>query len=70
MPFRHDHGGRLADHLALGIAEYPLGAGVPRSNGAVERAADDRIVGILDDRGEPGALGLGALALRDVTEHQ
>ena len=70
VPFRHEHGDRLADHLALGIAEYPLRAGVPRSNGAVERAADDRIVGILDDRGEPSVLGLGALALRDVPEHQ
>src|SRR5687767_14495100 len=70
VPFRHENVRRAADYLVLGVAEYPLRAGVPGCDSAVERAADDRVVRILHDRRELRAHGLGALALGDVPEHQ
>jgi hypothetical protein len=45
---------RRAHHLGRGIAEDPLRGGVPGQEGAVELLADDRLVGRLDDGGEPG----------------
>ena len=46
---RRDDGDRLADRFACGPAEHPLGRGVPRQDGAVERATDDGGVRVLDD---------------------
>jgi hypothetical protein len=48
-----------ADHLFRRIAKDPLGRCIPGEHGAVERLADDGIVGRLDDRGEssPGQVG-------------
>ena len=49
---RNDHEDRLADRLVGGIAEQPLGALVPGEDPTVQRLADDRVVGRIDDRGE------------------
>ena len=48
---------RLADGLLGGVAEEPLGPGVPGPDDAVEGLADDGVVGRLDDRRQP-RLGL------------
>ena len=49
---RDDQGDVPADGLRGGVAEQPLGAGVPALNDAVQRLADDGVVGRLDDRRE------------------
>jgi hypothetical protein len=43
----------LADRLRGAVAEDALGAEVPGADDAVERLADDRVVGGGDDGGEP-----------------
>ena len=58
-----DHVDRAPDRLARGVAVEPLGAGVPARDHAVERGADDGVVGVLDDGGELGDLALPALLL-------
>jgi hypothetical protein len=45
---------RVSHDLRRGIAEDSLGGSVPGENGPVERLAHDRVIGRLDDRGEPG----------------
>ena len=50
---REDQRDRLADGFGLGVAEHPLGGGIPRHDHAVQVFADDRIVGRLHDGGEP-----------------
>ena len=52
------------------VAEEPLGPGVPRADDAVERLADDRVVGRLDDGRQPRLGLLGPPALGDVAEDQ
>ena len=47
---RDQHEERLADCLRRSVAGDALGSVVPRGDGAVERLADDRVVGGLDDR--------------------
>ena len=52
---RDDQRDVAADRLLGGVAEQPLGGGVPALNDAVERLADDGVVRRLDDRREqPG----------------
>ena len=72
-----DQGDVAADGLLGGVAEQPLGAGVPALDDAVQRLADDGIVGGLDDRCEQaggqqlaGPVALDAPLLGDVTEDQ
>ena len=67
---RDDQGDRPADGLGGGVAEEPLGPGVPRPDDAVERLADDRVVGRLDDGGQPRLGLLGPLPLGHVAEDQ
>jgi hypothetical protein len=50
--WRDDERDVAADSLLRGIAEQPLGAVVPGSDGSVERLAHDRVVGGRDDRRE------------------
>ena len=66
-----------ADRLLGGVAEQPLGGRVPALDRAVERLADDRVVGRFDDRRElarreqSGLLLVLELPLRgDVAEDQ
>src|SRR3990170_1958801 len=54
------HEDRLPQHLALAVAEDPLGGGVPARHDAVERLAYDRVAGRGYDGGEAGS---GALRL-------
>ena len=49
---RNDERDVAADRLVRGVAEEPLGAGVPAVDDAVERLADDGVVRRLDDRGQ------------------
>jgi hypothetical protein len=49
---RNDERDVAADRLLGGVAEQPLGAGVPGPDDSVERLADDRIVRGFDDRRE------------------
>jgi hypothetical protein len=63
---RHKEADVTADGLLGGIAEDPLGPGVPARDGAVERLADDRVVGRFDDGGQAIA-GLLVGFLRRVT---
>ena len=63
---RDDQGDRLADGLVGRVAEEPLGPGVPRADDAVERLADDGVVGRLDDGRQPRPGLLGPLPLGDV----
>ena len=67
---RDDQGDRPADGLRGRVAEEPLGPGVPRPDDAVERLADDRVLGRLDDGRQPRLGLLGPLALGDVAEDQ
>ena len=67
---RDDQGDRLADRLVGRVTEKALGPGVPRSDDAVERLADDRVLGRFDDGGQPRADLLGPPALGDVAEDQ
>ena len=46
----------VADGLRRAVAEHPLGGAVPAGDDAVERLADDRVVGGVDDGGQPRAL--------------
>ena len=46
----------VADGLRRAVAEHPLGGAVPAGDDAVERLADDRVVGRVDDGGQPRAL--------------
>ena len=61
---RDDQGDGLADGLRGGVAEEPLGPGVPRPDDAVEGLADDRVLGRLDDGRQPRLGLLGPLAAR------
>ncbi len=67
---RDDQGDRPADGLLGRVAEEPLGPGVPRADDAVERLADDRVVGRLDDGRQPRLGLLRPLALGHVAEDQ
>ena len=49
---RNDERDMAAHRLLRGVAEQALGGGVPALDDSVERLADDRIVGRLDDRRE------------------
>jgi hypothetical protein len=49
---REDGGHGSADHLVGAIAEDPLGRGIPARDDAVERLADDRVVGSGHDGGQ------------------
>ena len=67
---RDDQGDRPAYGLLGGVAEEPLGPGVPCPDHALERLADDRVLGRLDD-GRQARLGfLRPPALGDVAEDQ
>src|SRR2546421_12974834 len=48
----HDEEDRLADRLGRRVAEELLGRPVPRRDGAVQRLADDRVVGRFHDGSE------------------
>jgi hypothetical protein len=50
---------RLAEHLALGVAEQTLGCAVPGRDPAIERLADDGVVRAGDDGGQAGGVGFG-----------
>ena len=54
------------DRLGGAVAEDARGAGVPARDHAVERLADDGVVGGLDDRREERTSLLGAPSVRDV----
>ena len=75
---RNDDRDRLADHFFGAVPEKPDGALVPRIDMAVERLADDRVIGRFDDGREqrPAAIGavfgvaqrgLGAFLVGDIT---
>src|SRR5207253_2160359 len=49
---RNDEEDRLADRLGRRVAEELLGRPVPRRDGAVQRLADDRVVGRFHDGSE------------------
>ena len=57
---------RPADDLGRGVAEQPLGGGVPRHDRPVQILADDRVVARLDDGGEMPGVPLEPAALGDV----
>ncbi len=50
--FWNDQEDLLADRLPGGVSEELLGATVPRCDDTVQRLADDRIIGRIDDCGE------------------
>jgi hypothetical protein len=50
----------VADHLVRLVPKDPGRSGVPTLDGAIERLANDGIVGRLDDRGQPGVRLAGA----------
>ena len=51
-----------------GVAEDPLGGGVPGRDDAVEVLADDRIVGRLDDRRQAARFAIGPVVLAEVLD--
>ena len=59
MVGRHQDGDGLADDLGGGVAQDPLGGLIPARDDAVERLADDGIVGGFDDRCQQPACILG-----------
>ena len=63
---RDDQGDRPADGLLGRVAEQPLGPGVPDRDDAVERLADDGVLGRLDDGRQPRLGLLGPLPVGDV----
>jgi hypothetical protein len=56
-----DQGDVAPDRLRGRPAEHPLGGAVPAGDDAVQRLADDGVVGPLHDGGEPRLQLLGAL---------
>ncbi len=67
---RHDQGDGAADRLLGAVAVEALRGRVPADDAALEGAADDRVLGRLDDRGEQGLHRLGLPALADVAGHR
>ena len=49
----NDQGDVPADRLRRRPAEHALGGRIPRRDDAVERLADDDVIGRVDDRGQP-----------------
>ena len=63
---RHEHLQRRADRLTRSVVHEALGALVPGEDRVVAGDADDRVLGLLDDRREPLIGLLGLLAAGDV----
>ena len=63
-----EHADWPAYNLLGGIAEEPLGAGIPGGNYAVKILAHDRVVGGRDDRPQPGLDYIRLPPLSDVAE--
>src|SRR5690349_23778242 len=57
----NDDSDRLADDFVSGVSEQALGTAVPRLDAAVERFADDRVVGRFDDRRKKRLASFGTL---------
>ena len=64
---RNEDRDRLPDHLRRGVAEHPLRAFVPGGDDALERLADDRVVGKFDHRCEPRVRFLEFAALGGIS---
>ena len=65
---RDDAGDRLADHLVRRIAENAGRTGVPRGDPALQRLADDGVVGGRDDCREPRQLHVGFAPVGDLDQ--
>src|SRR6185312_12051108 len=63
-------GDRLANDFLGAVTEQPRSPCIPRSDHAVERLADDRIIGTIDDRRKPCPAVLSLTLLRDVAKDQ
>ena len=60
---RHHARDAAADDLGGGVAEHPLGAGVPRQDAAVQALGEDGVLGRLDHRGQERLRAIGHPAL-------
>ena len=67
---RRDQRDRLAARVLAPASEQPLRPGVPGANHPVERHADDRVLGRLDDRRPLDARPLPPAVLGHVAEDQ
>ena len=65
-PFGNEQAHWLADSLLRRIAEQPLCAPVPALDDAIQIFADDRVIGMLHDRGQPCCVFVGALPVCDI----
>jgi len=59
---------RLAEHFGFGVAERPLGAGIPTDDKAVEIFANDGVIGGVDDGCEKGTDFLGLLDVSNIAQ--
>ena len=66
---REQPGNRLTDHFLGCVSEDRLGSPVPARDDALERLADDRVVGAFDDSAEIGASIVRFLTLANIDEH-
>jgi hypothetical protein len=65
----NEDGHRTPDSFLRRISENPLGPAVPARNDPIQVFTNYRIVGRIDDRGEPASVGRDRSSLGNVTRY-